>query len=65
MEHEPIDPAVREGARAQFDLLKIVVQDEDYATGRRQHEALQSGMMREVLFGRNERGAVSRGVRQG
>lgn len=56
MEHEPTDPAVREGAQAQFDFLKVVVQDEDYATGRRQHQALQSGLMGDVLFGRNERG---------
>ena len=32
------------------------VRDEDYATGKRQHEALQSGLLKEVLFGRNERG---------
>lgn len=56
MEHAPTDPAVREGAQAQFDFLKVVVEDEDYATGRRQHQALQSGLMGEVLFGRNERG---------
>lgn len=56
MENEPTDEAVREGARQQFDFLKIVVQDEDYSTGRRQHQALQSGMMNDVLFGRNERG---------
>ncbi len=56
MEHEPTDEAVRQGARDQFDFLKIVVADEDYATGRRQQHALQSGMMEHVLFGRNERG---------
>jgi hypothetical protein len=33
-----------------------VVRDEDYATGKRQHQALQSGLMKEVLFGRNEKG---------
>jgi len=32
------------------------VRDEDYQTGKRQHEALQSGLMTDVLFGRNERG---------
>ena len=32
------------------------MRDEDYKTGKRQHEALQSGLMTEVLFGRNERG---------
>lgn len=56
MEHEPTDEAVRQGARDQFDFLKIVVRDEDYATGRRQHAALQTGMMDDVLFGRNEKG---------
>lgn len=56
MEHAPTDEAVRQGARDQFDFLKTVVQDEDYTTGRRQHEALQSGMMSDVLFGRNEKG---------
>ena len=56
MEFEPTDDAVRQGAREQFDFLKVVVQDEDYSTGKRQHEALQSGMMEHVLFGRNERG---------
>lgn len=56
MEREPTDPAVRQGAQDQFAFLKTVVQDEDYSTGRRQHEALQSGMLEHVLFGRNERG---------
>jgi carnitine monooxygenase subunit len=56
MEHEPTDEAVRQGAREQFDFLKIVVRDEDYATGIRQHRALQTGMMDHVLFGRNEKG---------
>lgn len=56
MEHEPTDEAVRQGARDQFDFLKVVVRDEDYATGKRQHEALQTGMIDEVLFGRNEKG---------
>ncbi len=56
MEHAPADEAVRRGAHDQFAFLKTVVQDEDYLTGRRQHEALQSGMMDHVLFGRNERG---------
>jgi carnitine monooxygenase subunit len=56
MERDPTDEAVKQGARAQFDFLKTVVQDEDYATGRRQHGALQSGLMEHVLFGRNEKG---------
>lgn len=56
MEEEPTDPAVIEGARQQFDFLKHVVRDEDYATGKRQHDALMSGLMPDVLFGRNEGG---------
>lgn len=56
MEKEPTDPEVRKGAQDQFDFLKVVVRDEDYATGLRQHKALQSGLMKDVLFGRNERG---------
>ena len=56
MEFEPTDEAVRQGAHEQFEFLKIVVRDEDYATGTRQHKALQTGMMDHVLFGRNEKG---------
>ena len=56
MEHEPKDEDAIKAAHEQFDFLEIVVRDEDYATGKRQHEALQSGLMKEVLFGRNERG---------
>ncbi len=56
MEHEPTDEVAIQAARDQFDFLEIVVRDEDYKTGKRQHEALQSGLMKEVLFGRNERG---------
>ena len=56
MEHEPTDEVAIKAARDQFDFLEIVVRDEDYKTGKRQHEALQSGLMKEVLFGRNERG---------
>lgn len=56
MEQIPTDEAVRQGAHEQFDFLKVVVRDEDYATGIRQHNALQTGMMDHVLFGRNEKG---------
>ena len=56
MEREPTDAATIEGAHQQFDFLKTVVQDEDYATGKRQHDALMSGMTDHVLFGRNEGG---------
>lgn len=56
MEHKPEDEDAIKAAHAQFDFLEIVVRDEDYKTGKRQHEALQSGLMQDVLFGRNERG---------
>ena len=56
MENQPATEADVKSAHEQFDFLEIVVRDEDYSTGKRQHEALQSGLMEEVLFGRNERG---------
>ena len=56
MEHKPEDPVAIKAAHDQFDFLEIVVRDEDYKTGKRQHQALQSGLMKDVLFGRNERG---------
>jgi len=56
MEREPTDPEAIKGANEQFDFLKIVVRDEDYSTGKRQHDALMSGQMEHVLFGRNEGG---------
>lgn len=56
MENQPTTEEDIKSAHEQFDFLEVVVRDEDYATGKRQHEALQSGMMKEVLFGKNERG---------
>lgn len=56
MENQPETEADIKSAHEQFDFLEVVVRDEDYATGKRQHEALQSGMMDHVLFGKNERG---------
>ena len=56
MEREPTDAATIEGAHQQFDFLKTVVEGEDYATGKRQHDALMSGLTDHVLFGRNEGG---------
>ncbi|MEM6909125.1 MAG: SRPBCC family protein [Pseudomonadota bacterium] len=56
MENQPETEADIKSAHEQFDFLEIVVRDEDYLTGKRQHEALQSGLLEEVLFGRNERG---------
>lgn len=56
LEREPTDPEVIQGAHDQFAFLETVVKDEDYATGIRQQQALSSGLMSEVLFGRNEGG---------
>ncbi|MGY6550874.1 MAG: aromatic ring-hydroxylating oxygenase subunit alpha [Erythrobacter sp.] len=56
MENQPETPAQVQAAHDQFNFLEVVVRDEDYATGRRQHQALQSGLLKEVLFGRNEKG---------
>ena len=56
MEKKPTDEQV-ELAHAQFAFLKVVVEDEDYATGLRQQRALDHGTMDTVLFGRNEGGA--------
>ncbi len=56
MENQPETEEDIKSAHEQFDFLEVVVRDEDYATGKRQHEALQSGLMKEVLFGKNERG---------
>jgi len=56
MENRPETEEQVKSAHEQFDFLEVVVRDEDYATGKRQHEALQSGLMDHVLFGRNERG---------
>ena len=43
-------------AHEQFDFLKYVVQEEDYATGLRQQRNLETGTKDHVLFGRNEGG---------
>ena len=56
MENQPESEEQVKSAHEQFDFLEVVVRDEDYATGKRQHEALQSGMLDHVLFGKNERG---------
>ncbi len=56
MEREPTDPETIAGAHQQFDFLEVVVRDEDYSTGKRQHDALMSGLTDHVLFGRNEGG---------
>ncbi|GMN02350.1 aromatic ring-hydroxylating dioxygenase subunit alpha [Erythrobacter sp. MTPC3] len=56
MENQPETDEQVKSAHEQFDFLEVVVRDEDYSTGKRQHQALQSGMLKEVLFGKNERG---------
>ena len=45
-----------EAATQQFEFLKGVVRDEDYATGLKQQDALRTGSREFVLFGRNEEG---------
>ena len=50
------DPESIAGAQQEFDMLESVVRDEDYATGKRQHKALQAGLLDKVYFGRNEQG---------
>ncbi len=45
-----------EAAKTQFEFLKYVVQEEDYATGIKQQQALESGGKDYVMFGRNEGG---------
>ena len=56
MEQLPPNEEVAQKAREQFDFLKFVVRDEDYATGLRQQQALASGLRKTVMFGRNEAG---------
>ena len=46
----------RQAATEQFEFLKGVVRDEDYATGLKQQEALRTGSREYVMFGRNEEG---------
>jgi phenylpropionate dioxygenase-like ring-hydroxylating dioxygenase large terminal subunit len=53
---KPPSEAQEAAAIAQFDFLQQVVIDEDYATGLRQQQALKSGALQHVLFGRNEGG---------
>jgi nitrite reductase/ring-hydroxylating ferredoxin subunit len=55
MEKEPTGEQ-KEMADAQFKLLEYVVQVEDYETGLRQQKSLETGVIDEVMFGRNEGG---------
>ena len=56
MEKAP-DEAQAKEAFDQFEFLKFVVAEEDYATGYRQQIALKNGGRDHVLFGENEGGA--------
>ena len=56
MEKPPADAEQEAAAIEQFGLLKYVVEEEDYATGLRQQQALMTGALDHVMFGRNESG---------
>ena len=56
MEKAP-NEAQAKAAHDQFEFLKFVVEEEDYATGLRQQVALKNGGRDHVLFGENEGGA--------
>jgi len=56
MEKEPETEELAEEAHKQFEFLKFVVEEEDYATGLRQQRALKTGARKSVMFGRNEAG---------
>ena len=51
-----LTPEQAEAATEQFEFLKAVVRDEDYATGLKQQDALRTSSREFVLFGRNEQG---------
>jgi len=51
-----LTPEQEEAATQQFEFLKGVVQDEDYATGLKQQDALRTSSRKFVMFGRNEEG---------
>jgi phenylpropionate dioxygenase-like ring-hydroxylating dioxygenase large terminal subunit len=55
----PTPPENEEDVAAQVEMadwLRDVVQNEDYNVGLQLQKGLQTGMMKSVLFGRNERG---------
>lgn len=56
MEQEPDTDQLRKEAQEQFDFLKYVVQEEDYATGIAQQKNLNVGARSHVMFGKNEGG---------
>jgi carnitine monooxygenase subunit len=53
-EHPPEDKEMMARAAAQFAALQQVIGDEDLATAFRQQKALETGLLDNVLFGRNE-----------
>ena len=55
MENEPREENIK-AARDQFEFLRYVVQEEDYATGIKQQKALETRAKDYVMFGRNEEG---------
>ena len=55
MEKKP-NQQQRKEAKEQFDFLKYVVKEEDYATGLKLQKGLKTGKLESVLFGRNESG---------
>lgn len=55
LEKEPDEAGAAE-AKEQFDFLKFVVEEEDYATGLKQQQSLRTGARDTILFGRNEEG---------
>ena len=56
MEKEPSSEKLIRDAQNQFEFLRYVVQEEDYATGLKQQKALESGAKEYVMFGKNEEG---------
>jgi phenylpropionate dioxygenase-like ring-hydroxylating dioxygenase large terminal subunit len=59
MEKPPATAELEKSANEQFEFLKFVVEEEDYATGLRQQQALKTGARDHVMFGRNEGGGQS------
>jgi nitrite reductase/ring-hydroxylating ferredoxin subunit len=56
MESAPDTDELKAEAQQQFDFLKFVVQEEDYATGIAQQKNLHVGAKSHVMFGKNEGG---------
>jgi hypothetical protein len=55
MENKPTKEQEIE-AEKQFDLLEYVVREEDYSTGIKLQKSLKTGMIKDVMFGKNEGG---------